>query len=73
MEGMTKTAVSAAYGVDRNTIARWVSKFEEGGDKALHRQVGSGRPRKLEDLTEEELLRIVLAGARSYDFETDLS
>ncbi len=72
LEGMTKTAVAAAYGVDRNTIARWVNKFEEGGDEALHRQVGSGRPRKLEDLTEEELLRIVLAGARSCGFETDL-
>ena len=58
LEGMTQTAVAAAYGVDRNTIARWVNKFEEGGDEALHRQVGSGRPRKLEDLTEEELLRI---------------
>ncbi len=72
LEGMTKTAVAGAYGVDRNTIARWVIKFEEHGDEALDRRAGSGRPRKLEDLSEEELLRIVLAGARSYDFETDL-
>ena len=72
LEGMTKTAVAAAYGVDRNTIARWVCKFENGGDEALNRQAGSGRPRKLEDLTEEELLRIVLAGAKSFGFETDL-
>lgn len=69
LEGMTKTAVAGAYGVDRNTIARWVIKFEEHGDEALDRRTGSGRPRKLEDLLEEELLRIVLAGARSYDFE----
>ena len=34
LEGMTKTTVAAAYGVDRNTIARWVNKFEEGGDEA---------------------------------------
>jgi len=72
LEGMTKTAVAGAYGVDRNTIARWVIKFEEHGDDALDRQAGSGRPRKLEDLTEGELLGIVLAGARSYEFETDL-
>ncbi len=72
LEGMTKTAVAGAYGVDRNTIARWVIKVQEHGDEALDRRAGSGRPRKLEDLTEEELLRIVLAGARSYDFETDL-
>ena len=72
LEGMAKTAVAGAYGVDRNTIARWVNKFEERGDDALDRRVGSGRPRKLEDLTEEELLKIVLAGAGSYGFETDL-
>ena len=47
LEGMTKTAVAAAYGVERNTISRWVNKFEEGGDEALHRRVGSGRPQKL--------------------------
>jgi len=69
---MTKTAVAGAYGVNRNTIARWVIKVQEHGDEALDRQAGSGRPRKLEDLSEEELLRIVLAGAKSYDFETDL-
>ena len=57
LEGMAKTAVAGAYGVDRNTIARWVNKFEERGDDALDRQSGSGRPRKLEDLTEEELFK----------------
>ena len=72
MDGMAKTAVAVAYGVDRNTISRWVNKFEAGGDEALDRQGGSGRPRKLEDLTEEELLRIVRAGAQSFGFETDL-
>lgn len=70
--GMSRTAVAAALGVDRKTIARWVGRFHAGGDVALVRRVGSGRPRKLEDLTEEELLRIVLAGACAYEFETDL-
>jgi transposase len=72
LDGMTKTAVAAAYGVDRKTVTRWVNRFQEGGGDALLRQVGSGRRRKLEDLTEEELLRIVLAGAATYNFETDL-
>lgn len=72
LEGMSKTAVAAAYGVDRKTVARWVLNFREGGDDGLLRQVGSGRPRKLEDLTEDELRKIVLAGAQAYDFETDL-
>lgn len=72
LDGLTKTAVAAAYGVDRKTIARWVNRFQEGGGDALLRQVGSGRRRKLEDLTEEEILRIVLAGATTYGFETNL-
>jgi transposase len=72
LDGLPKTAVAAAYGVDRKTIARWVNKFQEGGQDALLRQVGSGRRRKLEDLTEGEILRIVLAGAATYGFETNL-
>jgi transposase len=72
LDGLPKTAVAAAYGVDRKTIARWVNRFQEGGQDALLRQVGSGRRRKLEDLTEEEILRIVLAGAATYGFETNL-
>ena len=43
-----------------------------GGDAALLRKAGSGRPRKLEDLTEDELSIIILAGAIAYGFETDL-
>lgn len=72
MEGMTLAAVAAAYGVDRKTVSRWVGKFREGGDEALVRKAGSGRPRRLEDLTEEELSKIVVAGATAYGFETDL-
>jgi transposase len=72
LEGMTRNAVALAYDVDRKTISRWMAKFEEGGCDALLRQPGSGRPRKLEDLTEEGLLRIVLGGAGSCGFETDL-
>lgn len=72
MDGMPQTAVAAAYGVDRKTVARWVGKFREGGSDALCRKDGSGRPRCLEDLTEEELSTIILAGAIAYGFETDL-
>jgi len=70
--GMTKTAVALAYGVHRKTITRWANRFQEGGDAALVRQAGSGRRRKLDDLTEEELLAIVLSGAATYGFETNL-
>ena len=72
MDGMTQTAVAAAYGVDRKTVSRWVGSFCEGGSDALFRKSGSGRPRCLEDLNEEELLKIIVPGALKYGFETDL-
>jgi len=72
VEGLTITSVSVAYGVDRKTVSRWVAKFRENGSEALQRKAGSGRPRKLNELTEDELRAIVLQGAMSFDFETDL-
>ena len=72
LDGMTKSDVAVAYGVDRKTVTRWVTRFEEGGYDTLGRRAGSGRPRKLEELTEDELLKIVLAGAGSFGFESDL-
>jgi transposase len=69
---MTKSSVAVAYGVDRKTITRWVNGYQEGGGNALFRQSGSGRPRKLECLSEDELLGIVIGGAKKFGFETDL-
>ena len=70
--GMMITDVSAAYGVDRKTVSRWVAKFRNDGSEALSRKAGSGRPRKLEELTEDEIRGIVLQGAIAFGFETDL-
>ena len=72
IDGMPQAAVASAYGVDRKTVARWVSRFQDGGEDALLRKAGSGRCRMLEDLTVDELQEIVLTGAIAYGFETDL-
>ncbi len=72
LDGMSIVDTSAAYGVDRKTVSRWVAKFRNGGSNALQRKAGSGRPRKLEDLCESKLRYIVFAGAMSFGFETDL-
>ena len=72
IEGMTIADVAAAYGVDRKTVSRWVTKFRDGGSGPLQRKAGSGRPRKLEELTEEELRQMILPGALAFGFETDL-
>lgn len=70
--GISIASVAIAYGVDRRTVSRWVGKFRVGGHFALQRRAGSGRPRKLEELTEAEIRGIVLRGATAFGFETDL-
>lgn len=70
IRGVAVGQVAESYNVDRTTIYRWASRFEELGD--LRRRPGSGRPRKLEELTETELREIVLNPASEYGFETDL-
>jgi len=70
--GIPKSTVAQAYGVSRLTIYRWLDRFERDGTEGLERQPGSGRPRKLEELTEEELKAIVFQRASAFGFETDL-
>lgn len=72
LEGMAVLDVAIAYGVDRRTISRWISRLEDEGLSGLNRRPGSGRPRKLEELSEEELCDIILEGAAAYGYETDL-
>ncbi len=61
--------VAEAYGIDRTTLYRWVTRSETVG---LERKAGSGRPRLLGDLTENALVKIVLQSATAFGFETDL-
>lgn len=70
--GIAKSTVAQAYGVSRLTIYRWLDRFAKNGSDGLERKPGSGRPRKLEELTEEELKEVVLRGASDFGFETDL-
>ena len=70
--GIPKSTIADAYGVNRLTIYRWLERFEAEGAEGLERKAGSGRPRKLEELTEEELRTIVLQNASQFGFETDL-
>lgn len=70
--GVPLVQVAESYNVDRITVYRWVKRFDECGDGGLKRRVGSGRPRKLDELTEAELRGIVLKPAAHFGFETDL-
>jgi len=70
--GVASGQVADSYGVDRTTIYRWVSRCDSEGERGLQRRPGSGRPRKLEELTEWELREIVLTAPSQFGFETDL-
>ena len=72
LAGMPIVNVGVAYGVDRRTVSRWVARYRENGRAALCRKEGSGRPRKLEELTEHELRTKILRSGMAYGFETDL-
>lgn len=71
-EGMPRRAVAAAFGIGRTTLYQWIQKHEANGQSGLERKVGSGRPRKLEELNEDELRALVLKGAQHFCYETDL-
>ena len=69
--GLTITEVAQAYGTDRSTIQRWLSRFATNGENGLERKPVSGRPRKLAGLDSDVLIDIVLAPATEFGYETD--
>lgn len=72
VQGLPIGVVGEAYGVDRTTLFRWLTRYYTNGKEGLCRRPSSGRPRLLEDLTETDIRSIVLKPASSFEFETDL-
>ena len=72
LDGMPRLDVATAFAIDRTTLFRWVQRYEAEGETGLHRKAGSGRRRKLEELSEEEIRSLVLKGALHFGYETDL-
>jgi transposase len=72
LDGMPVSQVAQAYQIDRTTLYRWKVRFERaGGTQGLLRSPGSGRPRKLQNLTLEQWREMVLQPASAFGFETD--
>jgi transposase len=72
LRGRSVSDVADAFGTNRSTVGRWVFRFQAEGNEGLVRRLTSGRPRTLEELTEEELRKIVLQPASSFGYESDL-
>lgn len=70
-EHLAVTLVAQAYGTDRTTVHRWISRFRRNGELGLLRKEGNGRPRKLGELDRDTLKDIVLSPASNYGYETD--
>lgn len=70
--GISVSQTAAAFGVDRTTLHRWLTRHHQQGEAGLQRRPVSGRPRKLRGITAKRLKRIVLAPATKFGFETDL-
>jgi transposase len=70
--GWTVGAAADAFGTTPRTLHRWLRRYEKDGTDGLKRSPGSGRPRKLEELNEDELRAIVLRPASAFGYETDL-
>ena len=70
-ERLSVTIVAQAFGTDRSTIHRWLSRYESAGEPGLVRRPVTGRPRKLADLDPRSLRSIVMAPASRYGYETD--
>jgi len=56
--GLPKNQVALAYGIDRSTLYRWIENYQQDGVEGLHRKEGSGRPKLLEELTEQTGTRV---------------
>ena len=69
--GMPIVDVAIAYDTDRSTVHRWMSRYRVHGEHGLFRRKGSGRPRSLQGITEEQWREIVLKPASEFGFETD--
>lgn len=68
--GMGISLVAEAFGTNRSTVYRWKQRSQLEG--SLQRKPGSGRPRILDGMGEDELQRLILRPASDFGYETDL-
>ena len=67
----SKSEVARQLKVARQTVAAWEQRLSEGGTESLKRGT-LGRPRQLEAAQERELGKILMAGALTAGYPTEL-
>jgi transposase len=71
VEQLPVAVVAQAFGTERSTIYRWISRYQDNGETGLLRRPVSGRPTKLNEIDAQTLKDIVLTPASELGFETD--
>jgi transposase len=70
--GMSLLAVAARVGCSPSSVVLWRDTYRRRGDPGLRARPATGRPPKLQAAKRRSLARILLRGASSYGFPTDL-
>jgi transposase len=71
-KGLTLSAVAAKVGCSVSSVFAWREAFRKGGEEALKAKPAPGRPCRMSRRQKEALSRILLKGARSCGYPTDL-
>ena len=71
-QGMKPADVARKYNVHRSSASRWKRTFGKEGEDGLTSQSSSGRPMKLTNEQKNHLTTLLVQGACSCGFETEL-
>ena len=68
---LSQAEIARRLGVSRATVCAWAKQLETGGLPALRRRKPPGRPRRLTDAQQQQLVQRLQAGARASGFPTE--
>lgn len=71
LKGVAQAEVARRCAVSRPTVLEWKRKLEQGGLQGL-RNATRGRPARLDEAMREQLAQLLIAGARSQGYATEL-
>lgn len=71
-EGLGVREVARKIGCSPASVSRWQAEVAAGGLEALRPKPAPGRPARLTAGQKDKLLKLLLKGARSHGFSTDL-
>jgi transposase len=71
-EGVSKAEIARSLHVDYSSVCRWENRLRAKGPDAWRDEAQPGRPMKLTLAQRNKLVKILLKGARSYGFDSEL-